>query len=50
MLFLMAATAENSANDEFWCLDTGFSHHMTGLFVKLDETMRRRIKFADHME
>jgi hypothetical protein len=47
-----ALLGNGSSNDKTdgWCLDTGATHHMTGLrefFTELDSDVRGSIKFGD---
>ncbi|XP_019432133.1 PREDICTED: uncharacterized protein LOC109339179 [Lupinus angustifolius] len=50
-VLLMVTTDKESVKSEHWYLDTGCSNHMTGhkdWFVKLDESTKSKVKFADH--
>jgi hypothetical protein len=50
---LMAITNVEDRNSNFWYLDTRCSNHMWGnkrWFLKLYDSVKRRIKFADNSE
>jgi hypothetical protein len=50
---LMAVTNSDTDKSNLWYLDTGCSNHMTGnkkWFQKLDNSVRRNIKFADNSQ
>ncbi|XP_077221681.1 uncharacterized protein LOC143855443 [Tasmannia lanceolata] len=48
-LFL-ACNVQEVALEEIWCLDSGYSNHMTGnkgIFVKLDESLQSKVRMGD---
>ena len=47
---LMAATSNETLNNQTWYLDTGCTNHMCGqkeLFADLDDSFRTKVKFGD---
>ncbi|XP_068497959.1 uncharacterized protein [Phaseolus vulgaris] len=47
---LMAATSNETPNNQTWYLDTGCTNHMCGkkeLFADLDDSFRTKVKFGD---
>lgn len=50
---LFACNLEKETQEDVWFLDNGCSNHMTGksnFFVKLDDSMRSKVKFGDDKE
>jgi len=46
----MAATSNETPNNQTWYLDTGCTNHMCGkkeLFAGLDDSFRTKVKFGD---
>jgi len=46
----MAATSNETPNNQTWYLDTGYTNHMCGkkeLFADLDDSFRAKVKFGD---